>query len=45
MKATASSAPSPTCMRCQGHIVAGWDMPAYSYGQVMLGGPPSDPFT
>ena len=29
----------------QGHIVAGWDMPAYSYGQVMLGGPPSDPFT
>lgn len=29
----------------QGHIVAGWDMPAYSYGQVALGGPPSDPFT
>ena len=29
----------------QGHIVAGWDIPAYSYGQVMLGGPPSDPFT
>jgi len=29
----------------QGHIVAGWDMPAYSYGQVMLGGQPSDPFT
>ena len=29
----------------QGHIVAGWEMPAYSYGQVMLGGPPSDPFT
>jgi 3-hydroxy-9,10-secoandrosta-1,3,5(10)-triene-9,17-dione monooxygenase len=29
----------------QGHIVGGWDMPAYSYGQVMLGGPPSDPFT
>jgi 3-hydroxy-9,10-secoandrosta-1,3,5(10)-triene-9,17-dione monooxygenase len=28
-----------------GHIVAGWEMPAYSYGQVMLGGPPSDPFT
>lgn len=28
-----------------GHIVAGWDMPAYSYGQVTLGGPPSDPFT
>jgi 3-hydroxy-9,10-secoandrosta-1,3,5(10)-triene-9,17-dione monooxygenase len=29
----------------QGHIVAGWEMPAYSYGQVMLGGAPSDPFT
>ena len=29
----------------QGHIVAGWEMPAYSYGQVALGGPPSDPFT
>jgi alkylation response protein AidB-like acyl-CoA dehydrogenase len=29
----------------QGHIVAGWEMPAYSYGQVMLGGSPSDPFT
>lgn len=29
----------------QGHIVAGWDMPAYNYGQVMLGGAPSDPFT
>ena len=29
----------------QGHIAAGWDMPAYSYGQIMLGGPPSDPFT
>ncbi len=28
-----------------GHIVASWDIPAYSYGQVMLGGPPSDPFT
>jgi 3-hydroxy-9,10-secoandrosta-1,3,5(10)-triene-9,17-dione monooxygenase len=28
-----------------GHIVAGWEMPAYSYGQVALGGPPSDPFT
>jgi 3-hydroxy-9,10-secoandrosta-1,3,5(10)-triene-9,17-dione monooxygenase len=27
-----------------GHIVAGWDMPATNYGQVMLGGPPSDPF-
>jgi hypothetical protein len=25
--------------------VAGWEMPAYSYGQVMLGGAPSDPFT
>jgi resorcinol 4-hydroxylase (FADH2) len=29
----------------QGHIVAGWEMAAYSYGQVMLGGPPSDSFT
>jgi resorcinol 4-hydroxylase (FADH2) len=29
----------------QGHIVAGWEMPAYSYGQVALGGPPSDSFT
>jgi alkylation response protein AidB-like acyl-CoA dehydrogenase len=29
----------------QGHIVAGWEMPAYSYGQVMLGGQPSDSFT
>ena len=29
----------------QGHIVAAWEMPAYSYGQVMLGGPPSDSFT
>jgi 3-hydroxy-9,10-secoandrosta-1,3,5(10)-triene-9,17-dione monooxygenase len=29
----------------QGHIVAGWEMPAYSYGQIMLGGTPSDPFT
>jgi alkylation response protein AidB-like acyl-CoA dehydrogenase len=29
----------------QGHIVAGWEMPAYSYGQVMLGGAPSDSFT
>lgn len=29
----------------QGHIAAGWEMPAYSYGQVMLGGPPSDPLT
>jgi alkylation response protein AidB-like acyl-CoA dehydrogenase len=27
-----------------GHIVAGWDMPALSYGQVLLGGPPADPF-
>jgi hypothetical protein len=26
------------------HIVAGWDMPALSYGQVLLGGPPADPF-
>jgi alkylation response protein AidB-like acyl-CoA dehydrogenase len=29
----------------QGHIVASWEMPAYSYGQVMLGGAPSDAFT
>lgn len=29
----------------QGHIVAGWEMPAYSYGQVVLGGSPSDSFT
>ena len=29
----------------QGHIVAGWEMPAYSYGAVMLGGSPSDSFT
>jgi len=29
----------------QGHIVAGWDMPAYNYGQIILGGTPSDPFT
>jgi 3-hydroxy-9,10-secoandrosta-1,3,5(10)-triene-9,17-dione monooxygenase len=28
-----------------GHIVAGWEMPAYSYGLVALGGSPSDPFT
>jgi 3-hydroxy-9,10-secoandrosta-1,3,5(10)-triene-9,17-dione monooxygenase len=27
-----------------GHIVAGWDIAAYSYGQIMLGGPPSDLF-
>jgi 3-hydroxy-9,10-secoandrosta-1,3,5(10)-triene-9,17-dione monooxygenase len=26
------------------HIAANWDMPALSYGQVMLGGPPPDPF-
>jgi 3-hydroxy-9,10-secoandrosta-1,3,5(10)-triene-9,17-dione monooxygenase len=26
------------------HIVAGWDMPALNYGQVILGGPPTDPF-
>ena len=29
----------------QGHIAAGWEMAAYSYGQVMLGGPASDTFT
>ena len=29
----------------QGHIVAGWEMPAYSYGAVMLGGSPTDSFT
>jgi alkylation response protein AidB-like acyl-CoA dehydrogenase len=29
----------------QGHIVAGWEMPAYSYGALMLGGPASDSFT
>jgi alkylation response protein AidB-like acyl-CoA dehydrogenase len=29
----------------QGHIVAGWEMPAYSYGAVMLGGSPTDAFT
>ena len=28
----------------QGHIVGGWDMPALNYGQVRLGGPPTDPF-
>jgi alkylation response protein AidB-like acyl-CoA dehydrogenase len=28
-----------------GHIVAGWEMPAYSYGQVVLGGAPSDSST
>ncbi len=28
----------------QAHIVAGWDMPALNYGQVILGGPPTDPF-
>ena len=27
-----------------GHIMAGWDMPALNYGQVALGGPPTDPF-
>ena len=26
------------------HIVGGWDMPALNYGQVLLGGPPTDPF-
>jgi alkylation response protein AidB-like acyl-CoA dehydrogenase len=26
------------------HIVGNWDMPALNYGQVMLGGPPTDPF-
>jgi alkylation response protein AidB-like acyl-CoA dehydrogenase len=26
------------------HIVGGWDMPAINYGQVILGGPPTDPF-
>jgi alkylation response protein AidB-like acyl-CoA dehydrogenase len=29
----------------QGHIVGGWDMAAYSYGQIILGGPPLDNFT
>jgi alkylation response protein AidB-like acyl-CoA dehydrogenase len=27
-----------------GHIVANWDAPAYSYGQIMLGGPPGEIF-
>ena len=27
-----------------GHIVAGWDIPALNYGQVTLGGPPTDFF-
>lgn len=27
-----------------GHIVATWDVAAYSYGQIALGGPPSDIF-
>jgi 3-hydroxy-9,10-secoandrosta-1,3,5(10)-triene-9,17-dione monooxygenase len=27
-----------------GHVVAGWDQAAYSYGQIALGGPPSDMF-
>jgi alkylation response protein AidB-like acyl-CoA dehydrogenase len=26
------------------HIAGNWDMPALNYGQVMLGGPPADPF-
>jgi len=26
------------------HIVGNWDMPALNYGQVILGGQPSDPF-
>jgi alkylation response protein AidB-like acyl-CoA dehydrogenase len=26
------------------HIAANWDMPALNYGQVTLGGPPTDPF-
>jgi alkylation response protein AidB-like acyl-CoA dehydrogenase len=26
------------------HIMAGWDMPALSYGQVTLGGTPTNPF-
>ncbi len=26
------------------HIMAGWDMPALSYGQVILGGAPTNPF-
>ncbi len=26
-----------------GHIAANWDMPALNYGQVMLGGPPTEP--
>jgi len=26
------------------HIMAGWDMPALSYGQVILGGTPANPF-
>jgi 3-hydroxy-9,10-secoandrosta-1,3,5(10)-triene-9,17-dione monooxygenase len=26
------------------HIMAGWDMPALSYGQVILGGTPTNPF-
>jgi len=29
----------------QGHIAAGWEIAAYSYGQLALGGPPSDPLT
>ena len=27
-----------------GHVVANWDAPAYSYGSIMLGGPPSEIF-
>jgi 3-hydroxy-9,10-secoandrosta-1,3,5(10)-triene-9,17-dione monooxygenase len=27
-----------------GHVVGGWDMPALNYGQIILGGPPTDPF-
>jgi 3-hydroxy-9,10-secoandrosta-1,3,5(10)-triene-9,17-dione monooxygenase len=26
------------------HIMGGWDMPALSFGQVMLGGPPANPY-
>jgi alkylation response protein AidB-like acyl-CoA dehydrogenase len=29
----------------QGHIAASWEIPAYNYGQVMLGGPSSDVFS
>jgi len=27
-----------------GHIMAGWDMPALNFGQVLLGGSPANPF-